>query len=408
MKKTPSTKVNIFASSTVLAFAFLLILDLVFRVSYTNLPIDPYNSPTRSWAWWAIKDFRQQDKKADVMLMGSSLMMSVVHGGDATYLNEPQKVAFHHRSYYLEKQLETRFNKKISTFAFPIGGLMSSDAYAITATLLDGPQAPRILIYGIAPRDFMDNTLSSPASTETFKYLEKFGKTDSIAWDCHQSFWSKADYILGKVCFLFGHKPDLVYLQQNIARQLIATYYKSNNFNETKAPLWLRKMALLQLPEDCGPSDLSYDPYSVTGSRFSDDSAQYLKRYWPFKERTYMQQLSFLKKTLALCHKNGTKVILVNMPLTPQNIELMPPGAYNRYLSDIKTLAQSQDAQVLDLNQPAKFPKKCFEDSVHLNGLGGVTFIDLLAGTLDRESKTAFERIESNKAIADSPKSINQ
>lgn len=364
-------------SYVVIALTALVLLDVGARLAWKHLPIDHYNSPNRSWVWWAVKDFRQQHKAPDVVLLGSSLMMNALHGGDSTHYNRPENAAFHHRSYYFEELMKKKYNTDLNTFAFAIGGQMASDAYAISSRLLTGDMKPKTIVYGIAPRDFMDNTLASPASTETFRYIGRISDLSDEEWNARKGFWERVEHVFTKISFLYQKRLDFVYLQNQAMKNLLSCMGIKMDLNH--APFELRGIALVQLPEDTGPSDLCFTPYNEREAKYADNLDQYRYRYLPFKPKVYFTQLSYLEKLMKFAHDNGVEMVLVNMPITKDNMDIMPANFYNIYKKDVSALVAKYNAQIIDLNDQNRFPKKYFEDSVHLNGLGAVNFFEALA-----------------------------
>lgn len=378
------------ASYIVWALIAFVSFDAAFRLTYSNLGLNAYNSPNRSWVWWAVHDFRGLQQSPDVVLMGSSLMMAALHGGDATYLDLPQNVAFHHRSALLEDLLSRHDGKKVNTFAFAIGGQMVSDAYALCSTLFVGDKKPKVLVYGVAPRDFMDNTLTSPASTETFRYMSRLGGLKDVAWQARATFWEQVEYGLACLSSVYAHRLDFVYLQHHYVKQLVKHICGFSNLEEVHTPFALRKQALLELPEDQGPNDLMVMPYKNDGqSKYVDNSDEYRMRYRMFKPKLFEMQLSFLERMLHFCSDEGIAVALVNMPLTADNLSLMPPGFYDNYKARVSLLAEKYQAEVIDLNDQSAFLKQDFADSVHMNGDGGIKFFNKLAKKLTSESSIA-------------------
>lgn len=379
MKANLKNNLMTLSRSYVLRAALALVLfDLVVRCTISYWPIDHYNSPNRSWVWWAVRDFHHEARKPDIVLMGSSLMMAALHGGDATYLNLPQNVAFHHHSKIFEDLLARKTGLKVNTFAFALGGQMASDAYALTTTLLKGKEQPKAIIYGIAPRDFMDNTLTSPASTETFRYMTRLGGLSEVGWRARTTFWEQVEYAFARVSALYDHRLDFVYLQNKYTKNTLKHITSFKNLDEVHTPFPLRKQALLELPEDQGPNDLLIMPFSAAGQQYVDNLEEYRMRYRAFKPKLFEMQLWYLEKMLQFCKEQGTGMYLVNMPLTEDNVRLMPPGFYDNYKNRISALASAYGATVVDLNSPALFGKDCFADSVHMNGLGGVRFFKTL------------------------------
>ena len=85
---------------------------------------------------------------------------------------------------------------------------------------------------------------------------------------------------------------------------------------------------------------------------------------------------------MKLTSERGIQLIVVNMPLTPGNIALMPPGFYEQYKNKVSEMAAANRAEFIDMNKPDVFEKKHFADTVHLNGLGGVAFFKMLSEKL--------------------------
>ncbi len=360
---------------------------LIDRLGYW--PVTPYQTAHHSWVWWVAADYRQQKGAPDVALLGSSLMMAAVHGGDAAYLKSPQKVALHHRSILLEDRLNKKFNKSCRTFSFALGGEMASDAYVLARNLFTGNKQPKVIIYGIAPRDFMDNALKNPASTEIFKYMEKLQDMPDIAVSARKSVWDLVEYALSKISFIYGHRADFVYIQHSIARNLLCTVCGARDMNEIHTTFPIRKQSLLELPEDAGENEVLVHPPSPSGEAYTDNLPEYRYRYSSFQEKQFKEQVSYLERLLALCKDRGIKIILVNMPLTRDNINVMPAGFYARYSQTMQHLCREYQGQFLDLNSEEDFPKKYFADSVHLNSAGGMRFFEVLSERLFADSRVA-------------------
>jgi hypothetical protein len=383
------------ASYVLLALiAFVLFdgaLHLGSQINEKLWPITPLQSAYHSWVWWNVRDFEKEKQAPDIVLLGSSLMMAAFHGGDAALLNVPQNVAFHHKSVLLERLLKARFKRDYSTFVFALGGEMASDAYAITASLLTGPKQPKVIIYGIAPRDFMDHALNSAASTEIFKYMSRLGDLSDIAGESRGSLWEMGEYYLGQASFIYNHRPDFIYVQHRLANEAARKVCGYKDMTYVHCPLMIRKQAFLELPEDNGPNEVMICPPSDTDLVFIDNSGEYQYRYKNPNLKQFNGQVGYLERMLKVARNQGIKVILVNMPLTTQNVALMPPHFYADYLTRVTSLSTQYQAQFLDLNKPELFPKKYFGDTAHLNVPGGKHFMEVLSdkiGTDDRVAAT--------------------
>jgi hypothetical protein len=370
-----------YTSYMLITIAALVLLDVGARFSYPYWNMDRYNSPNKSWIWWAVDDFRKQPQAPDVVLLGSSLMLEALNGGDATYLHKPQNVSLHHKSVCLQDNLKRSTNSQIRTFSFAIAGQMASDAYVISSTLLSGKSKPTTIIYGIAPRDFMDNMLTNVTTTETFRYLSRVGDLSNIATSARPSLWEATESALGKVSFLYQHKTDLAYLQQCGIKSFLKIF-AHGDLEDYRVPFELRKIAMKEMPEEIASNETLVCPYGDPPVPYLDNLNEYRQRYAHLNKQMFADQVSFLERLLKYGRAQKINVVLVNMPLTADNVATMPPGFYQNYLSTISKLASTYDSKLIDLNQQGMFNRGYFADSAHLNGLGGIRFFTLLSDAL--------------------------
>ena len=125
------------------------------------------------------------------MLLGSSLIIALQNDGDATYYNKSLDAVKHYKSDYIEERVHTLSGKIIHTASFAIGGQTASDAYAIFASMLNQQSAPKMLIWGVAPRDFVDRTYPHPEDTETVRYLTQVSSNAELVKAKNRTFWQK-------------------------------------------------------------------------------------------------------------------------------------------------------------------------------------------------------------------------
>jgi hypothetical protein len=376
-------------STFLLALAVFFAADFLVRATFPYWHHDRFCSPNRSWAWWAARDLEKRDKPPDIVLLGSSLMMSVVHDGDATFLNKTQDAVRHHRSYCLEHLLNDNSKESISTFSMAIGGQMASDAYAIATTLFSSPAKPKLIIYGIAPRDFIDSMFTDPASSETYRFMSRVSDADLMELAGHRSFWNKSESILTRVIFLYQKRFDFEELTQNFLR---TAYYKlpseiTRSGNPT--PPALREIFKFALPDDNSPDQWLANPYNPKTMKFRDNLTEYRQRYKLFKPKVYETQIEFMARLLSFCEKESIPILLVNMPITQENIRILPGGIYHRYISDIQTLSTQYRARFVDMNLANTFVHSDFADSVHVNGAGAIKFLEQLSKNLSLRSTIA-------------------
>lgn len=370
-----------YLSYVLIAFAALAALDVGARFSFPFWNFDHYDSPNKSWIWWAVSDFHKQQQAPDVILLGSSLMLEALNSGDATYLKKPQNVSLHHTSSCLQDGLEAALGYKPSIFSFAIAGQMASDAYAISSTLLNGKSRPSTIVYGIAPRDFMDNTLTNVTTTETFRYLARVGDLSQTIAAAKPSFFEVIDHWFESVSFIYKHRVDFACLEQHAAKAVLQSI-GHRDLDIYKVPFELRRIALKELLEDIASNETMVCPYGHPPVPYLDNLAEYRQRYAHMNAKMFKSQLGYLERLLQYGKEQNINVVLVNMPLTADNVATMPPGFYQNYLSQIAEISARYKNKLIDLNRPGMFNRGYFADSAHLNGLGGMRFFELLGQAL--------------------------
>ena len=183
----------------------------------TNLALFAIFGPVKSYGndLWngtgsidlAIKDFNKLDKKPDIVLLGSSLIMYPFWSMDFARDKGIGDLFHHHRSITLEEKLvKDGASKRPTVFSWAIFGQMASDSYIYANEFLKGEKKPRMVIWGIAPRDFSDAELSSPMNTISFQRLVNLNNFNEYSDIYLPTFQDKADFLISKSVFLYGRR----------------------------------------------------------------------------------------------------------------------------------------------------------------------------------------------------------
>jgi hypothetical protein len=341
-------------------------------------PHDRVATPEKSAIWWAYKNWLQQPRKPDVVLLGSSLMIAAQNDCDATFYDQTFDAVQHYHSQYLESKLSQEKHRSVKTASFVIGGQMATDAYAIIRTLFSGTASgtknSKIIVWGIAPRDFIDATFGRPEDTETVRLMNRISEQTDLLHLKKANFWNTLDDYLNQLSSLYSNRNEF--------RELQRTLIAGTCSPEKKPPDWLLHQVSLTFPEDNRIGQWTVRPCKKKGDESRDNSAEYEERYAGFKPEQFAQQLAFYEKALDAARNGGNRVLIVNMPLTSANMRLLPQGAYVQYLREVTSLAKKHDAYFLDLNNQKIFSARDFWDPVHLDGYGATRFMDILANKL--------------------------
>lgn len=347
---------------------------------FGTIKFDPYKFNYTGWTWWTLHDLRQRGEIHNIALLGSSTMVSAIAGSDANYLNKPLNLTEHHRLEYLNDRLSKHFGGAISTFSLAAPGQMPSDAYLFIKAMVASANRPDVVIYGVAPRDFIDSTLAGPNDTEPFKYLTRIVNIDDVAGRVFRSPWARLDYFFGRHLFMYGYCLDFRMWAADLTTDFLN---KIAPRPWTRTPFtWWDRMAMLPnyLPAEINPHAVISGPITkqTAQSSYKDNTKEYLQRYRSPDPQTYKTQMFFLRKLAEYCHKERMELILVNMPITYYNANMLQPGIYLKYVQSLKDFACLNDIVFYDLCRFEKYGQEDFYDSVHLNAFGGQKFFDNL------------------------------
>ena len=116
------------------------------------------------------------------------------------------------------------------------------------------------------------------------------------------------------------------------------------------------------------------------------DLAMYKRNYSNFNEPVFKQHVENFEKMLEHCQKNGIPLVVVNMPLTKQNRDLIAKPVYDKYYSTVTNLTLTHNTPFIDMDKDGSFLVSEFFDSTHLNDDGGKKFFELLTARLSQHN----------------------
>ncbi len=361
---------------TLAALLLFVALDVVNRLL---IPSDKYASAGRSWIWWAVKNYRARTQTPDIVLLGSSLMIAAQNDGDATFLNRALDAAEHARSEYFEYKLQGLLGKKVTTGSFALGGEMASDGYAIISTMLKNKNAPKVIVWGVAPRDFIDKTYLHPEDTAVVRYLSQISGQPDLLKTNNKRFWLQVEDSLAAVSTIYARRPEYIRLCRSSMINLLTPFFPSLATQTAPGPNWFLPYVVLFSVDDNLPGEWIVQPYGTKVVVNKDNSSEYKQRYVPFNAGVCDTQFKCFARALALAHKQGTRVVIVNMPLQAANMNLIPRGVYALYLAKLQSATNDNQADFIDLNRDRLFTASDFYDPVHLNGIGGIKLFNYLS-----------------------------
>jgi hypothetical protein len=296
----------------------------------------------------------------------------------------------------------------LQCFNFALPGGMISDDYMIFRALIHNEertrQKPKLIVIGITLRDFLESHVASASSTNTFHYFRHFFNIDDIADISMPEFWQKFDYWQGKFLYIVGKRLDLqVAFDDEIKKAVLAIWGQSFE-KAVDAPVLTANVAH-NLKTEAEPGDYPLVPREKF--LYEDNSAEYKKRFSHPSDKLFRTQTEFLSKLLSQAKADNIRVLLVNMPLTPVNMNLMPAGYYNRYLETVKNATQQYGCAYLNLNDGRTFTDVDFRDTAHMNADGGKKLIDAVVAKIkgDQDEVMALSKDRPALTTASSERS---
>jgi hypothetical protein len=385
VKSSQATKGSLWVSAGVAAMLLFVVINAGFVFWLKVAKVDRFEMIAHNWGWWAVKCLLENKEPTDVMLIGSSLVQRMLDEGEATYLKKPLNGLEHRRCLHLEDRLADLLGAHVSTFSYAVGGLHASDASVLTSELLKGSRQPRAIVYGIAPRDVMNNMLASPYVTETYQIMSRLGDLSDVAYKARMNTNEKFEYVVGssvaKLMPLYDYRVELSRCFRHDYKERankVANKFVPDPKNSFSI---LNQISLGMIPEEMA-AQFMISPFDPNHAQTEENKASYLFSYRPFRKRFYDIQFSFVERFLQTAKQRGIQVVFVNMPLRHDNYDAMMPGFYPLYRKDLQAMASKYGAPVIDMSSNPIFQDRDFTDEVHLNGRGASKLVDALAPQL--------------------------
>ncbi|HEY9715854.1 MAG TPA: SGNH/GDSL hydrolase family protein [Trichormus sp.] len=382
--ETKSQKRRVFAFiAAVFAFALVNVVLAKAKIGVNS----PTDFPYSTWSSTAIEDYLSNSNgRPQIALLGSSLMLNPLGAVDADYKREPIDEPYHHKSEYLQDKLKKLTGMSVSTFNFAIPGEMPSDAYFISKFLFKGEKRPDVIVYGVGPRDFMDNLLPNPMVTDPFEHIARLGDVSDHLNLLAPDWQDQLNFKLGRWIFAYGHKADLSCDIQRLCTNALVPHLPA------ETPLEEMEYRKMILPDFHGfevrPKACKVRPTTQwTAHNFNDNTEEYKNRYHQLKWEIFLTQFRFFGETLDLARERNIHTIVVSMPVTQRNRDLIPNGAWQLYKQSLRVMAKTKGATYIDLEATKDFDSSDFGDTVHLNSAGGQKMLSMLAQYVSDDKK---------------------
>jgi hypothetical protein len=371
-------KALVHSSFAVAVFCFVLVNVSTGQIlSSAGTKLDPDKSvlellktaKNRTFSWWTTRAYEDEPGAPDIALIGSSQMASATFAADAQLKQHAMDVLKHRRASTLEEALKDTLGRDYSVFNCSQGGFMVSDGYMLSRALFQGQRKPKVVIIGVSPRDFIDNSLNAASATEPFQFYapcvnlhEMGGKAfpDPIA---HLGWVMSKDLPLRRLLTPSGNQPE----QAEVEAKPLDKHLAQNQMAQ----------ALSDIAGDLKPGVLLIPANIPIG--LIDNTSEYEHRYRNPYPPVYSSEQAFFNEQLAFLQDSGIKVIVVGMPNLWPTREIIPDKFWVEFKQKVASACQQHGARWIDYCDANGFETEDFLDTVHLNAQGGARLFKLIA-----------------------------
>lgn len=382
------------------------------------------------WIWWITRNYIMNGTNADVVFMGSSQMGSALYASEAAFLNEAIDTCTHRESKLASSLINTKVGHKPTTFNLSMGGAMCSDQFMMAKSLFNSEHKPKLVILGVNPRDFIDNSMPSASATDAFRYLSPYVELEKLGASAFPDVFAFLDWKINETLptKLIGEKiaslvpasvqkllpnANAVVSEDGLVTKIEpskSTASTDNKENETKASDTTATAsaegnddALKAIYGNQGavrPGE--WRVVACSWGAFKDNTEEYRVRYKDSNPKIYEGQKKFFEEYLSYLKNQDIKVLVVGMPSLWPNRALLPDKFWGDFRNYLATTTTEYGAKFVDLTADERFSSKDYLDTVHLNSSGGHRLVDLITNAISEDKTLATAVSESSIAKTDS------
>ncbi len=421
---TPTQSVRVFRPWSSVTILLIIFLSILYAWVYTSFPWRQLAAMDSSA--WIVERAAQAPEyifsnapAQDLLILGSSLILAPserLNDMEEPKPGSSEKTGSAPRATIYQNEIRRLNGRQHSIKILAVPGAMASDQLKVVEYLLEEKKQPALLIFTYAPRDFMANDVGdNPDYTPTgrvfhFSNLEHNflprSLTPAKIEDCikaHGNFidsvrrW-KLRQLKELACKLTSHPETLfhaAYKAEQKSKDVAPTTANAQPGAEAK-PTQPVQAAQKTTPV-AATTGLTKDSAPPTQDKalLKVDLDLYKSRYQPINHKRIKQLLYYLEEMLSRLKQARVPVILLGMPISKENQDIIGQAEYLRLRDMIATIGTRYGAETIDMNEgPETFIlDKDFTDSVHLNQVGAGRFVNIASVLVTRSKayQKAFE-----------------
>jgi hypothetical protein len=253
---------------------------------------------------------------------------------------------------------------------------------------------PSVVVLDCAPRSFNDSGVTEPNATLVFDHCFQIQDLAELQKLYLPKFADKIDFLCSRFFFTYHHRQ---WLAAMLKKQGVDVLMR-NTPGESRIIPKIRRSTTSTKLADTKPASFESDSVKHTdsiqpsfeetkpGKTESPDPAamtksiqEYRDRYQYTNRSSLACQLKFLKLISQRCANEHIRLIVVNMPLSGANRQLLSDGFYSDFTNDASAAVVGNNAIFINLATANGWPISHYSDSAHLNAKGGAKLNRLIA-----------------------------
>lgn len=368
-----------------------------------------------NWIWWITRNYILNGTDADVVFMGSSQMGSALYASEAEFLNEAIDTVTHRESKLATSLIGSKLGHRPTSFNLSMGGAMCSDQFMMAKSLFNSEHKPKLVVLGVNPRDFIDNSMPSASATDAFHYLGPYVDLGKLGASAFPDFISYLDWKISETLptKLIGEKivsllpastakilPQADRVVSEDGTVTVMTGDSSDNKTESAEQNSDALKAIYGTQTAVRPGE--WRVVACSWGAFKDNTEEYRVRYKNSKPAIYDGQKKFFEEYLSYLKDQDIKVLVVGMPSLWPNRALLPDNFWSDFRAYLSNTTTAYGASFVDLTADPRFDSKDYLDTVHLNSSGGRKLVTFITDAVSSNKKLASAITESSIAKRDS------
>lgn len=359
-----STSIWLVVNTLILALASSYILE------FTAIGCEISNQSDRLDVIDKIDQF-PKDTPNTVLMLGSSLGIFPAALADFKEFGEPKPGAdkfLYYSSYrYLDKLLSASNGSPVKTLNLSNQGGMTSEDLLLLKGAFKAGINPKLVILLTGPRDFLDHQTNKIGESKLSKAL--LVRISDSVWNFSDTPTANLETLASRFLPLF--------LQRDAVTKFLTTGLK-----KTIAFVWNKPYRDKPVATGGSLESIKDEPGSPEMMDFY--TANYKIRYLPIDWQRWKLESDALGQIVQFCQQRKVPLLIVAMPLTSSNRDLLPADFIGKHQSMLAQLFNNNkdSAVLLDLFASEQFNIEDYMDTVHLRSCGGVKLAKMIQAKL--------------------------